>query len=306
MDKQLISIAVVTYNSSKTVIETLESVKAQTYSAIELIVSDDCSTDNTLEVVNEWVTKNKECFVRAQLLSSNENRGIAPNRNKCIREAQGEWIKFVDGDDMLTPNSIESYLSVISDKVNFVMGNFITLNEKGEKKNFTIEQDFFKLNASEQLTLQCQKARILWPGIISRKKAFLELNGFDERFPMLDDFPFFVKALQAGYNFDCVDADVFIYRVHEGSAQLSVKFHISHVNYVNQVVVPSYLKEKKYIDYWHDMLWSKKELAKIGNQPLKAFFVYLLMLISDTKEWYYIVRDKIYRPVIFKWRTLKK
>lgn len=306
MNEQLVSIAVVTYNSSRTVIETLESVKAQTYSAIELIVSDDHSTDNTLTIVREWFVENKDRFLNIKLLSSDENKGIAPNRNKCIREASGEWIKFVDGDDMLTPNSIESYLSVISDEVNFIMGNFIILNEKGEKKNFTIEQDFFKLNASEQLVLQNQKARILWPGIISRKKAFLELNGLDERFPMLDDFPFFVKALKAGYKFDSVAADVFIYRVHEESAQRSVKFHISHVNYVNQVIVPNYLKEKKYIDYWHDKLWSKRELAKIGNRPVKAFFIHLLMLISDVKEWYYIVRNNIYSPIVFKWRALKK
>ncbi|MDR0866392.1 MAG: glycosyltransferase [Candidatus Symbiothrix sp.] len=301
-----ITVAVVTYNSSKTIIETLESVKRQTYANIELIISDDHSLDNTLEIIHEWVTHNKDRFVRIELLSSDINRGIVPNRNKCIGAAQGEWIKFVDGDDMLTTNSIESYQRVMDDSVHFIMGDFIELNEKEETKEYLIDTNFFQLDASEQLVLQQQKARILWPGVIHRRETLIRLDGLDERFPMLDDFPFFIKALKAGYKFNGVNAFVFIYRVHSGSAQRSEKFHLSHVNYVNQILVPEYKKEKKYIDYWHDKLWSEKELAKLNNKPAKSALIYLLMLISDPKEWYYIIRNKIYRPVVFKWRELKK
>lgn len=282
MNKQLISIAVVTYNSSQMVIDTLESVKAQTYSAIELIVSDDCSTDNTLIVVREWIAKNKDRFVDVKLLSSDENKGIAPNRNKCVREASGEWIKFLDSDDLLTSQAIESYASAINEKIHFIIGNYIPFNEEGEK---TIE-----------------KNRITLPTLILRKKTFEQLGGFDERFPMLEDYPFFHKAKKAGYIFDWIDEPIVYYRMHLGSIQLTPRFHLSHVNYINQVIVPDYLKEKKYIDYWHDKLWSEKELAKINNQPVKVFFIYLLMLISDTKEWYYIMRDKIYRLIVLKWR----
>ena len=298
----LITIAVVTYNSSKTVLETLDSVKQQTYAEIELIVSDDCSTDNTLEIVSDWTAKNKDRFVRIRLLSSDENRGIVPNRNKCIREAQGEWIKFADGDDMLTPNSIQSYLSVMSDEANFIMGNVITMYETGEKTKFTVKQDFFKLNAPEQLALYRKNTQIDWPGVIFRTKALLDLNGLDERFPMFDDIPFFFKAFKAGYKFDCVDETVVIYRIHKGSVQHSEKFHISHANYLNQIIAPEYLEKKKYLYYWHEKLWSERRMAQFNNQPAKVFFIYLLMLISDPKEWYYIMRDKIYRPVVLMWK----
>ena len=58
MTEPLVSICVITYNSSKTVVETLESIKNQSYSNIELVVSDDCSPDNTVELVQQWLEKN--------------------------------------------------------------------------------------------------------------------------------------------------------------------------------------------------------------------------------------------------------
>lgn len=68
-DIPLVSVSVITYNSAKTVIETLDSIKAQTYQNIELIVSDDCSTDNTVEICRDWLTKNEKRFVRMELIT---------------------------------------------------------------------------------------------------------------------------------------------------------------------------------------------------------------------------------------------
>lgn len=59
MNNPLVSIQVVTYNAAKTILETLESIKAQTYPPIELIISDDCSRDNTVEICREWVMDNR-------------------------------------------------------------------------------------------------------------------------------------------------------------------------------------------------------------------------------------------------------
>lgn len=59
MEQPLVSVSVITYNSAKTVLETLESIKAQTYQNLELIVSDDCSTDNTVELCRNWIEQNK-------------------------------------------------------------------------------------------------------------------------------------------------------------------------------------------------------------------------------------------------------
>ena len=78
-NQPLVSVPVITYNSSKFVLETLESIKAQTYQNIELIISDDCSTDNTVELCQKWVEENKERFVRTQIITSDLNTGVSAN-----------------------------------------------------------------------------------------------------------------------------------------------------------------------------------------------------------------------------------
>src|SRR5450759_2313112 len=100
-DQPLVSIIVVTYNSSKYVLETLESAKAQTYQNIELVVSDDCSTDDTVEICRKWIEENNDRFVRTTLVTSPENKGIPANCNRGIKASKGEWIKLIAGDDLL-------------------------------------------------------------------------------------------------------------------------------------------------------------------------------------------------------------
>ena len=79
MRQPLVSINITTYNSSKFIIETLESAKMQTYQNIELIVSDDSSVDNTVELCKKWIEKNKERFVRCKVITVEKNTGIAAN-----------------------------------------------------------------------------------------------------------------------------------------------------------------------------------------------------------------------------------
>ncbi len=116
MDFQLVSIAVIIYNSSKYVVEMLESVKAQTYANIELIISDDHSTDDTVNVCQQWIEKNKEKFIRTDLITTPENKGVSANCTNCnrgIKAAQGEWIKFIAGDDILLPECIEDNMNLL-------------------------------------------------------------------------------------------------------------------------------------------------------------------------------------------------
>ena len=106
-NQPLVSVLVITYNSAKFVLETLESIKAQTYQNIELIISDDCSTDNIVELCQKWVEENKERFVRTQIITSDLNTGVSANGNRGRDACQGEWIKGIAGDDLLMPNCVE-------------------------------------------------------------------------------------------------------------------------------------------------------------------------------------------------------
>ena len=106
--KPLVTVAVTTYRSAVYVIETLESVYGQTYQEIALVISDDCSPDNTVALVNDWIALERvqNRFVSIEVITVPKNTGVSANCNRCIKAAAGDWIKFIAGDDILYPNCI--------------------------------------------------------------------------------------------------------------------------------------------------------------------------------------------------------
>lgn len=110
----LVSIYTLTYNSSATILETLESIKNLTYENIELIISDDASRDNTVEICTKWINENELRFKRVKFLTVERNTGVAENFHRTIRECKGEWFKGIAGDDALFPNSITELIEFVS------------------------------------------------------------------------------------------------------------------------------------------------------------------------------------------------
>ena len=110
MLEPLVSIVVVTYNSSQFVQETLDSIKEQTYKNIELIISDDCSKDDTIKICEEWLKENRCRFTNCQILTSLKNTGVVANCNRGYQASTGMWIKDVAGDDALYPEAIEKFI----------------------------------------------------------------------------------------------------------------------------------------------------------------------------------------------------
>lgn len=105
--KEFVSVIIPTYNRAQYISETIESVLAQTYSNLEIIVIDDGSIDNTKEVISKYISKIK--YVR----QPNSERGAA--RNHGLRLAKGEFIAFLDSDDLWLPDKIEKDLKFFAD-----------------------------------------------------------------------------------------------------------------------------------------------------------------------------------------------
>ena len=103
--KDLISIIMPSYNTEKCISETIHSVLAQTYENWELIVVDDCSTDNTCRIVRSFADP------RIRLFCNAVNSGAAVSRNRALREAKGRYIAFLDSDDLWEPVKLERQLA---------------------------------------------------------------------------------------------------------------------------------------------------------------------------------------------------
>lgn len=108
MDQQpLVSVVIPAYNCEKYIAETLDSVISQTYSNLEIIVVNDCSTDNTEQVILEYEKKDR----RIKYLKNGVNSGVAKTRNGGVAVANGEWIAFLDSDDIWNFDKIEKQIN---------------------------------------------------------------------------------------------------------------------------------------------------------------------------------------------------
>lgn len=119
----LVSIITPLYNSEKYIGETIESVLNQTYRNWEMLIVDDCSKDNGVKIVNEYVLKDK----RIKLFKNEKNEGVSFTRNKAIDLSQGIYIAFLDSDDLWKKEKLEKQIS-------FMEKNNIDLSYTGYEK----------------------------------------------------------------------------------------------------------------------------------------------------------------------------
>lgn len=101
----MVSIIMPSYNTAKYISESIKSVQAQTHTNWELIIVDDCSTDNTDEIIEAFLSDN-----RIRYIKNEQNSGAAVSRNRALREAKGRWIAFLDSDDLWLPDKLEKQI----------------------------------------------------------------------------------------------------------------------------------------------------------------------------------------------------
>lgn len=106
----LVSVIMPSYNTAKYIAESIESIMNQTYPYWELIIVDDCSTDDTDSVVAEYLSD-----TRIRYLKNEKNSGAAISRNYALREAKGKWIAFLDSDDVWLPEKLETQIAFMQE-----------------------------------------------------------------------------------------------------------------------------------------------------------------------------------------------
>jgi len=151
----LVSIITPNYNASKYIFETIQSVINQTYENWEMIIIDDLSTDNSVEIIKQFQKKDD----RIQLIELSKNSGPAVARNKGITYCKGKYLTFIDADDLWLPNFIETSLGFVENSEGFVFASYKRLDEdlKPKHKNFIVPKkvnytDILKSNSISCLT----------------------------------------------------------------------------------------------------------------------------------------------------------
>jgi glycosyltransferase involved in cell wall biosynthesis len=257
IDDMLVSVIVIAYNSSKYITETLESIKNQTYKNIELIITDDSSKDNTVDICSEWIEKNKNRFIDTLIVTTEKNTGISGNCNRGLSVATGEWFKLIAGDDILEDKCIYEYVRYIKKNkdVSCISCKITVFSDQEEyPMPFTVPDYFFNVSSKRQLRYLLGKNNFI-PGssVFMKLQLVNSLGGCDERFPMIDDYPLYVKVCDIGQKFYLLNMALVRYRVHSENMSLSGNELFSNSSDMyRKTVVPELLwKNKMYLYYWH-------------------------------------------------------
>lgn len=129
----LVSIIMPSYNTGKYIAEAIQSVINQTYKYWELIIVDDCSSDNTDEIVTSFSEP------RIKFFKNKINSGAAVSRNRALREAKGRWIAFLDSDDLWRTDKLEKQIGFMEKNgYYFSYTNYSEIDESGNKNGITV------------------------------------------------------------------------------------------------------------------------------------------------------------------------
>lgn len=138
MNKYLVSIVTPAYNASNTIRETADSVISQTFSNWEWLIVDDGSSDNTIEIIQSLIEKDR----RIKLLKTESNSGAATARNVGIKEAKGNFIAYIDSDDLWEKDKLEKQIKfMIDNDYAFTYSNYIVFSPDGKEKQYRPKKD---------------------------------------------------------------------------------------------------------------------------------------------------------------------
>ena len=196
----LVSIIMPSYNTAEYIAESIQSVLSQSYQNWELIIIDDCSTDNTDEVVKPYLSDE-----RIKYLKNEKNSGAAVSRNRALREAKGKWIAFLDSDDLWMPDKLSKQINFMEKHgYSFTYTNYVEIDASGKKNGVTV-------TGPKRIT-KTGMFNYCWPGCLSvmydaEKVGLIQITDIKKN----NDFAMWLKVCKKA---DCylLDEGLALYR----------------------------------------------------------------------------------------------
>lgn len=207
LQENLVSIIMPTYNCGHYIQKTIESVLQQTYKEWELLIIDDCSTDNTKEIVEKYVID----YEQIHYVCQDSNKGVAIARNKGMELAKGTYIAFLDSDDVWLPEKLEIQVDFMrKKKCSFSFMTYELIDEEGRLLHKIIR-------APEKINYD---TALYNTPIFTSSVMFMKENFKDYKFSYTgngEDFTLWLKLLkQTDYAYG-IDACLVNYRIRSGS-----------------------------------------------------------------------------------------
>ena len=263
-----ISIIIPVYNGEKNISACIESLISQKYDDIEILVINDGSTDGTERVVNACVNKDK----RIKLFNKN-NSGVSDTRNYGISKASGQYIMFVDADDYLNPNAIESLVNNIKNtKSDMAIFGFKVCGDNNRPNDTEILDDIgIGTHNTEQIInkVLCTKSAIygyVWRAIYSSQLIKDNNIYFPKGIKISEDYLFFVCAIAHAEKIFIDSEEYYNYVINDGS--MSIKYIPSLLNdmcYVNKYLLDNIVSKNEKLRHGYNCCQSNTYLRYVQN-----------------------------------------
>ena len=204
---ELCSIIMPAYNSEKYIAQAIESVLNQNYTNWELIIINDCSTDNTEQIIKSYQQKDA-ANKRIKLINLTQNRGVANARNIGIQNAKGRYIAFLDADDIWQKEKLYKQIQVIeSTNADITYTAYMIIDDTGKK----IKER--KIKETLQLKDLLKENSIIFSSVVCKKASIVNKHFKGEWYH--EDYVFLLDLAKEGKNFKGIYENLMQYRVHQ-------------------------------------------------------------------------------------------
>ncbi|MGB5962823.1 MAG: glycosyltransferase [Coleofasciculaceae cyanobacterium] len=209
-----ISVIIPVYNGEKTIKETIMSVLNQTFENFELIIINDGSNDATLEIVQAIKDHKIKVF-------SYQNSGLSASRNRGLTKAEGEFISFIDADDLWTPNKLELQLKALQNNPQAAVAYSWTdwIDQSGQ---FLRAGGHITVNGNAYEKLLIRDFIESGSNPLIKKQALDEVGDFDQSVTPPEDWDMWLR-LAAKYEFITVEVPQILYRISPNSASFDIE-----------------------------------------------------------------------------------
>jgi len=205
LNHPLISVLIPTYNRARFIRETVDSALVQDYDRFEVVVVDDGSTDDTAGIVNSYDDPRVR-YVQAG------HGGVARARNRGVKEARGEFLLWLDSDDMLHEGAIGSYVAALDEHpdADIVYGQWDIIDDEGNRTGARRFDGFTGRDMFHQLLEGCVVPQ---PGCFVRRRCYDVVGMYDTSLEVAEDYDFFARAV-GRCRFLALDQTLYAYRDH--------------------------------------------------------------------------------------------
>lgn len=190
----LISICIPTYNRADIINNSIQSAISQSFNNYEIVVVDDGSNDNTKDIVDLFITKERDNKI--QYFKSHKNEGISNARNKCIELAKGDFILWLDSDDILEPNILCEYYSIlINNEIDIIYCNIESYSINNKKLNYHLFPKDYGANEHLFLGNLIFSFGIATGGTLMKKSLYKKYGLYNEKIRFGEDYDFFSRSV---------------------------------------------------------------------------------------------------------------